>query len=76
MRTPAVLALLAGLAAVGALPAVPAFATPSGGNDQITFTRQIPTGGANVFIATRRGRELASVPPGHGESRWDRLQAP
>ncbi len=62
MRKLTVLALLAGLAAAGTLPAVPAFATPAGPNDQITFARQIPTGGANVFITNPDGSDTHQVP--------------
>ncbi len=57
MRKLTVLALFTGLAVLGPLPAVPAGATPSGTNDQITFARQIPTGGANVFIANPDGSD-------------------
>jgi hypothetical protein len=61
MRKLTVLALLTGLAALGTLPAVPVGATPSGANDQITFARQIPTGGANVFIANPDGSDAHQV---------------
>lgn len=62
MRTPTVLALVASLAALGTLPAIPAAATSSGTNDQITFARQIPAGGANVFIANPDGSNVRQVP--------------
>jgi hypothetical protein len=62
MRKLTVLALLTGLAALGTLPAVPAGVTPSGANEQITFARQIPTGGANVFIANPDGSDAHQVP--------------
>jgi len=62
MRKLTVLALLTGLAALGTLPATPAGATSSGTNDQITFARQMPTGGANVFIANPDGSDAHQVP--------------
>jgi hypothetical protein len=62
MRKLTVLALLTGLAALGTLPATPAGATSSGTNDQITFARQMPTGGADVFIANPDGSDAHQVP--------------
>jgi len=62
MRKLTVLALLTGLAALGTLPATPAGATSSGTNDQITFARQMPTGGADVFIANSDGSDAHQVP--------------
>jgi len=62
MRKLTVLALLTGLAALGTLPATPAGATSSGTNDQITFARQMPTGGADVFIANPDGSDGHQVP--------------
>ena len=62
MRKLTVLVLLTGLAALGTLPAIPAGATSTGTNDQITFARQIPTGGANVFIANPDGSDTHQVP--------------
>jgi Tol biopolymer transport system component len=44
------------------LGAVPAGATASSTDDRITFARQIPTGGANVFIANPDGSDERQVP--------------
>ncbi len=62
MRKLRVLGLLAGLTAAVTLVAVPAGATASSTDDQITFARQVPTGGANVFIANRDGSNEHQVP--------------
>ena len=62
MRKLAVLAPLAGLAALGALTAAPAGAAAPATNGQITFARQIPTGGADVFIASPDGTQVQQVP--------------
>lgn len=57
-------AVLALVLAVGGLVAVggPAQATVSRPNGQIAFARQIPTGGANVFIADPDGSTARQVP--------------
>jgi len=62
MRKLAVLAPLAGLAALGALTAAPAGAAAPATNGQITFARQIPGGGANVFITNPDGTQVQQVP--------------
>ena len=60
-----VLAPLAGLAALGALTAAPAGAAAPATNGQITFARQIPGGGANVFITNPDGSNVHQVPLGY-----------
>jgi len=62
MRKLAILAPLAGLAALGALTAAPAGAAAPATNGQITFARQIPGGGANVFITNPDGTQVQQVP--------------
>jgi Tol biopolymer transport system component len=62
MRKLAVLAPLAALAALGTLTAAPAGAAASGTNDQITFARQLPAGGADVFITNPDGSSTHQVP--------------
>ncbi len=62
MRRHRILQLLVSLAA---LAAIPAEATASGTNDQIAFARQIPTGGANVFIVNPDGSNERHVPLGY-----------
>jgi Tol biopolymer transport system component len=59
MRKRTALGLFAGLVALAATPAA---ATASTTNYQITFARQIPTGGANVFIANPDGSNAHQVP--------------
>jgi Tol biopolymer transport system component len=48
--------------ALGALIATPAGAAASGTNGQITFARQIPAGGANVFVTNPDGSNVHQVP--------------
>jgi Tol biopolymer transport system component len=62
MRRLAVLAPLAALAALGTLTAAPAGAAAHGTNDQITFARQLPGGGADVFITNPDGSNAHQVP--------------
>lgn len=47
---------------VAALAALPARATVAGTNGQIAFARQLPTGGADVFIANPDGEHAQQVP--------------
>jgi Tol biopolymer transport system component len=47
---------------VAALAAPPAGATVAGSNGQIAFARQLPTGGADVFIANPDGGHAQQVP--------------
>ena len=47
---------------VAALTALPAGATVAGPNGQIAFARQLPTGGADVFIANPDGEHAQQVP--------------
>lgn len=62
MRKRTALGLFAGLAALAVTPAA---ATASTTNYQITFARQIPTGGANVFIVNPDGSNAHQVPLAH-----------
>ena len=67
MRRLALLAPLAALAALGTLTAAPAGAAPAGAaadgtTDQITFARQLPGGGADVFITNPDGSNTHQVP--------------
>jgi Tol biopolymer transport system component len=60
---------------VAALTALPAGATVAGPNGQIAFARQLPTGGADVFIANPDGEHAQQVPLGSpaedfGIPRW------
>jgi len=60
---------------VGALTALPARATVAGSNGQIAFARQLPAGGADVFIANPDGKHAQQVPLGYpaedfGIPRW------
>jgi len=48
--------------ALGALIATPAGAAASGTNGQITFARQIPAGGADVFVTNPDGSNVHQVP--------------
>jgi Tol biopolymer transport system component len=61
MRKLTILASIASLAGAGII-AIPTAATASSADDQITFARQIPTGGANVFIANPDGSNESQVP--------------
>jgi Tol biopolymer transport system component len=47
---------------LAAMAALPAGATIAGTNGQIAFARQIPTGGANIFIANPDGNHVQQVP--------------
>lgn len=62
MRRLAFLVPLAALAALGTLTAAPAGAAARGTNDQITFARQLPGGGADVFISNPDGSNAHQVP--------------
>jgi Tol biopolymer transport system component len=62
------LALLA--VVVAALAALPAGATVAGTNGQIAFARQLPTGGANVFIANPDGEHAQQVPLVYPAEDW------
>jgi Tol biopolymer transport system component len=60
---------------VAALAALPAGATVAGPNGQIAFARQLPTGGAEVFIANPDGEHAQQVPLAYpaedfGAPRW------
>jgi len=48
--------------ALAAVAALPAGATVSGTNGQIAFARQLPGGGANIFIADPDGQHARQVP--------------
>jgi Tol biopolymer transport system component len=48
--------------ALAAVAALPAGATVSGTNGQIAFARQLPGGGANIFIANPDGQHTQQVP--------------
>ena len=62
MRRLAVLAPLAALAALGTLASAPARAAAPGTNEQITFARQLPGGGADVFTTNPDGSNTHQVP--------------
>lgn len=64
-----VLALLAMGALVVALP-VPAEATVGGTNGQIAFARQLPGGGADIFIANPDGQHAQQVPLVYTAEDW------
>src|SRR6266496_5342431 len=57
-----ILAITASAALAVTALAGPAGATVAGTNGQIAFARQIPTGGANVFIANPDGSAAQQVP--------------
>ena len=62
MRKLIVLTALTGAAAFAALTALPAGAATSGTNGQIAFARQLPGGGADIFIANPDGSQVQHVP--------------
>ncbi len=57
-----ILAITASAALAVTALAGPAGATVAGTNGQIAFARQIPTGGADVFIANPDGTQVQQVP--------------
>ena len=61
MRRLSVLAPLAALAALGTLAAAPAGAAAHGTTDQITFARQLPGGGADIFITSPDGSNASTA---------------
>ena len=83
MRRLAVIVALAALLGMleGVSTAVPAGATVSGTNGQIAFARQLPGGGANIFIANPDGTQVQQVPlvypaEDFGIPRWDAAAPP
>jgi Tol biopolymer transport system component len=55
---------------VATLAALPAGATVAGTNGQIAFARQLPTGGADVFIANPDGEHPQQVPLVYPAEDW------
>ena len=50
------------VATTGAIAVTPAEATTSGTNGEISFARQVPTGGADIFVANPDGTHVQQVP--------------